>query len=149
MCHDRNEKLKTTPDGRNGTTKSSQIRTLREKETCKFLGILETDTIKQEVMKEKIKKEYFGRTRKLFQKKQNSRNLIKGINTWAVDLERYSGPFFKWTREELKQMDQRTRKLMTMYKALHPRDEADRLYASREGGIGLASIEDSVDTSMQ
>ena len=45
-------------------------------------------------------------------------------------------------------MDQRTRKLM--HKALHPRDNIDRLYVSRkEGGRGLASIEDSVDASMQ
>ena len=47
-------------------------------------------------------------------------------------------------------MDQRSRKLMTMHKALHPRDDVDRLYVSRkEGGRGLASIEDSVDTSIQ
>ena len=47
-------------------------------------------------------------------------------------------------------MDQRTRKLMTMLKALHPRDDVDRLYVSRkEGGRGLTSIEDSVDTSTQ
>ena len=60
------------------------------------------------------------------------------------------GPFLKWTRDELKQMDQRTRKLMTMYKALHPRDDVDRLYVSRkEGGRELASIEDSVDASIQ
>ena len=39
---------------------------------------------------------------------------------------------------------------MTMHKALHPRDDVDRLYVSRkEGGRGLASIEDSVDTSIQ
>ena len=25
------------------------------------------------------------------------RNLIKGINNWAVHLVRYSGPFLKWT----------------------------------------------------
>ena len=55
--------------------------------------------------------------------KLNSRNLIKGINTWAVPLVRYSGPFLKWTKYELKQMDQRTRKLMTMHKALHSRDD--------------------------
>ena len=49
-----------------------------------------------------------------------------------------------------KQMDQRTRKLMTMHKALHPRDDADRLYVSRKkGGRGLTSIEDSVDASIQ
>ena len=47
-------------------------------------------------------------------------------------------------------MDQRTRKLMTMYKALHPRDDVDRLYVSRKkGGRELDSIEDSVDASMQ
>ena len=47
-------------------------------------------------------------------------------------------------------MDQSTRKLMTMHKALHPRDDVDRPYVSREdGGRELASIEDSVDTSIQ
>ena len=78
------------------------------------MGILEADAIKQVEMKEKIKKEYLRRTRKLLETKLSSRNLIKGINTWAVPLIRYSGPFLKWTREELKQMDQRTRKLMTI-----------------------------------
>ena len=47
-------------------------------------------------------------------------------------------------------MDQRTRKLMTMHKALHLREDVDRLYVSRkEWGRGLASIEDSVDASIQ
>ena len=47
-------------------------------------------------------------------------------------------------------MDQRTRKLMTMHKALHPRDDVDRLYVSRkEGGRGLTSIEDSIDASIE
>ena len=37
-----------------------------------------------------------------------------------------------------------------MYKALHPGDDVDRLYVSRkEWGRGLASIEDSVDASIQ
>ena len=47
-------------------------------------------------------------------------------------------------------MDQRTIKLMTMHKALHPRDHTDRFYVSRkEGGTELASIEYSVDASIQ
>ena len=113
------------------------------------MGILEVDTIKQAEMKEKIQNEYLRRTRKLRETKLNSRNLIKGINTWAVPLVRYSGPVLKWTRDKLKQIDHRTRKLMAMCKALHPRDDVDRLYVSRkEEGRGLASIEDSVDTSI-
>ena len=39
---------------------------------------------------------------------------------------------------------------MAMHKVLHPRDDVDRLYVSRkEVGRGLASIEDSVDASIQ
>ena len=75
-----------------------KIRTLAEKETYKYLGIIEADTIKQVEMKNKIQKEYLRRTRKLLETKLNSRNLIKGINTWAVPLVRYSGPFLKRTR---------------------------------------------------
>ena len=42
-------------------------------------------------------------------------------------------------------MFQRTRKLMTMHKALH---DVDRLYESRkEGGRGIARFEDYVDSS--
>ena len=70
------------------------------------------------------------------------------MNTWVVPLVRYSGRFLKWTSDE--QMDQRTRKLMAMHEALHPRDDVDRLYVSRkEGGRGLARIEDSVEASIQ
>ena len=36
-----------------------------------------------------------------------------------------------------------------MHKALHYRDDVDRLYVSRKGGRRLASIEDCVDTSIQ
>ena len=47
-------------------------------------------------------------------------------------------------------MDQRTIKIMTMHKTLHPRADIDRLYVFRkEGERGLANIKDSVDTSIQ
>ena len=76
-----------------------KIRTLGEKETYKYLGILEAETIKQVEMKEKIKKEYLRRTRNILETELSCRNLFKGINTWAVYLVRYSGPFLKWTKK--------------------------------------------------
>ena len=122
-----------------------KIRTLAGNETYKYLGILEADTIKQVEMTNKIQKEYPRRTKKLLETKLSSRNLIQGINAGAVHLVRYSGPFLK-----LKQMDQRIRKLMIKQKALHPRDDVNRLYVSRkEGGRGLTSIKDNVDASIQ
>ena len=149
MCHARHEKWQRPMTDGIELPNHDKIRTLEENETYKCLGILEADTIKQVQMKDTIRKEYLRRTRKLLVTKLSSRNLIKGINTWAVPLVRYSRPFLKWTREELKQMDQRTRKLMTMHKALHPRHDVDRLYVSRkEGGRGLTSIEDTAEASI-
>ena len=81
MCHASKEKRKTT-HGKE-LPNQDKIRTLEEKETNKYLGIFKSDTIKQEEIKENIKK-YFRRTRKLHGTKQYSCNLIKGINTWAV-----------------------------------------------------------------
>ena len=42
-----------------------RIRILEEKKNNKYLGVLEADIIKQAKMKEKIRKEYLRRTRKL------------------------------------------------------------------------------------
>ena len=66
-----------------------KIRMHGEKETYKYLGILEADT------KTRFKKEYLRRTRKLLEIKLYNRNLINGINTWAVPLAKYSRPFLK------------------------------------------------------
>ena len=61
---------------RNIKSKKKKIRTLGEKETYKYLGILEADLVKQGEMNEKIKKGYPSRTRRLLETKQHSRNPI-------------------------------------------------------------------------
>ena len=150
MCYACNKTGRKKINGRIILPNQDTIKSFDENESYKYLEILEADNIKQTEMKGKVKKEYLRRTRKLLETKLNSRNLIKGINTWAVPIMKYSGPFLKWTKEELRQIDQRTRKLMTMHKALHPRDDRDRLYVSRkEGGRSLANIEDCVEATIQ
>ena len=48
----------------------------------------------------------------------------------------------KWTSEELKALDRRIRKLITMNKALHSKSDVERIYLPREkGGRGLISCE--------
>ena len=72
--------------------------------------------------------------------------MVQAINTWAVSLLRYSAPFIEWTREELRTMDRMTRKMLTMHKALHPRDSVCRLYLPRKkDGRGLIAVEDCID----
>ena len=92
-----------------------KIRTLA-KMNLQILGILVAGTIRQEKWKRKIQKEYLRRTRNYSRQNSPAETLSKD-KYLGCTLVRYSGPFLKRTRDELKQMDQRTRKLMTMYKA--------------------------------
>ena len=47
-----------------------------------------------------------------------------------------------WRTEEIKKIDRKTRKMLTMYKMHHPKADIDRLYVKRkEGGRGLVQIE--------
>ena len=52
-------------------------------------------------------------------------------------------------KSELQATDRKTRKLFTIYGALHPKSDVDRLYIPRkEGGRGLISIEDCVELAI-
>ena len=125
-------------------------RTLGEKKTCIYLVILEADHIKQFEMKETFKKSISGEW-KYHSKPNYEAGFFYKTNKYPRSpLVRYSGHFLKCTREDLKQMDQRMRILMTMHWVLHLRDGIDRRYVSRkEGERGLASIEDIIDASIQ
>ena len=54
-----------------------------------YLGILELDEIKEHEMKNIITSEYKRRLRLILKSKQNGKNKIQAINTWAVALLRY------------------------------------------------------------
>ena len=121
------------------------IRSLQEGESYKYLVILEADKFLEEKMKLNVSKEYIKRIRKGLKSKLNGENLVHGVNTWAVSLLRYSAAFVSWRKSELQAIDRKTRKLFTIYRALHSQSDADRLYKPRkEGGRGLISIEDCV-----
>ena len=82
--------------------------------------------------------------------KLNSGNLVCGVNTWAVSILRYSAVIVSWRKSELKAIDRKTRKLFTIYEALHPKSNVDRLYIPRkEGEGGLISIEDCVELAIR
>ena len=81
--------------------------------------------------------------------KLNRGNLVCGINAWAVPLLRYSAAFVSWRKSELQAIDRKTRKLFTIYEALHPKSYVDRLYIpKKERGRGLISIEDCVELAI-
>ena len=75
--------------------------------------------------------------------KLNAKHIFQAINIWVVPTVRCGAGIIEWTKEEVKEMDPKTTKIVTVYGELHPRSNVGRLYLSRsEGGRGLVSIED-------
>ena len=91
------------------------IKSLQEGESYKYFGILEVDKFLEEKMKLNVLKKYIRRLRKVFKSKLNGRNLVCGVNTWAISLLRYSAAFISWRKSELQAIDRKTRKLFTIY----------------------------------
>ena len=116
-----------------------------EQEGYTYLGIVELDKIKENEMKEKTIKEYKRRLRLILKSKLNGKNKITAINTWAVAIFGYGAGIIDWKESELKSVDRKTRKMLTMYGAMHPKGHVGRLYIKRkEGGRGLSSVEYAV-----
>ena len=93
-----------------------------------YFGIPGLDKIKEHKMKIKVAAEYKRRLRLILKSKLNGKNKIEAINTWAVALLRYGTGIINWKVDELKKMDRKTKKTLTIYGALHPKSDIDRLY---------------------
>ena len=101
-------------------------------------------------MKLNVSKEYIRSMIKVLKSKLNGGNLVRGVDTWTVSLITYSAAFVSWGKSELQAIDRKTRKLFTMYGALHTKSDVDRLYIPRkEGGRGFISIEDCVELAIR
>ena len=82
---------KELPDGK-------VIKSLQEYESCKYLAILDADKLLEEKMKLNVSKKYIRRLRKVLKSKLNGGNVVRGVNTWALSLLRYSAAFVSWRK---------------------------------------------------
>ena len=123
-----------------------KVRSLEKGQDYRYLGVLQCDTIKHNEMKGLLRNEYFRRVRKMLKSSLNSGNVIQAINSRAVSVIRYGAGIVDWTKNELQEMDRKTRKLLTIYRSMHPQGDVDRLYMKRvAGGRGLQSVEETVE----
>ena len=87
-------------------------------------------------MKNKIKKKYIRRVRNILKSKLNGGNIISAISSRAVSIVRYGAVITSLTKMELKELDWKTKRLKTMYRAHHPKPDVQRLYLQRcEGEV--------------
>ena len=87
--------------------------------------------------------------RSILKSKLNGGNVPLAIDSRAVSIARYGAGIISWTKMELEEQDRRTRKLITMYGAHHPKADVDKLYLQRcEGGRGRLGLEDCVQVEV-
>ena len=92
-------------------------------------------------MREKIKKEYLSRLKKICKSELTPKNKITAINQLAIPLLTYGFGIIDWPQGELDRMDIKTRKILTLNKVTYRNQCMDRMYLPRrEGGLGLTEI---------
>jgi hypothetical protein len=111
-----------------------EIQELEQQKTYKYLGTEESDGIQHQQMKERLKKEYTRRLRIILKSELNAKNKITAIGALAIPVLRYSFGIINWRLDEIKKIDRKTRKILTVYKMHHPKADIDRLYTKRKGG---------------
>ena len=72
----------------------------------------------------------------------NTRNKITAIGALAVRVLRHSFGIINWRTEEIRSIDRKTWKMLTVYKMHHTKADTDRLYVKmEEGWRGLVQTE--------
>jgi hypothetical protein len=109
-----------------------EIQELEQGKTYKYLGIEESDGIQHQQMKERLKKEYTRRLGMILKFELNAKNKITAIVALAIPVLRDSFGIINLRSEEIKKIDRKTRKMLTMYKMCHSKTDIDRLYVKRK-----------------
>ena len=68
-------------------------------------------------------------------RKSDISNETKAIKSWAVAIMRYGAGVLEWKFDELKELDWKTRKLLTIHKELHPKSDLDSTIRSEENNL--------------
>ena len=112
----------------------TKVKELDQEETYKYLGIEEGDGNQHGKMKEKIRKEYYRRVRGVLQSELNAKNKLEAINTLAILAVTYRFNVVIWNLEEIKKIDKKIRKLMTLNRIHQPKTDVSRIYIPRKEG---------------
>ena len=117
------------------------IQPIKDGESYKYLGIDESISYNGPVNKERVCREYLKRVRKIWSSELSAYNKYVSHNAFAVPVIIPTFGILDWTSDELKQLDIKTRKMLTMTGSFHRNSDVDKLYIPRKlGGRGLKSL---------
>ena len=111
--------------------------------TVKYLGQDEDIGFNDTLNKDRVTKEYFQRVRKMWSSELYANNKVTSHSIFAIPVITPTFGIIHWTKEELHNVDIKTRKLLTLTGSFHINSNIDRLYSYRnKGGRGLNSLVD-------
>ena len=120
-----------------------ELSELEDGDSYKYLGMDEDIRFQGKLNKENVTKEYYRRVRKIWKSELYSRNKALAYNCFAIPVLTPTFGILEWTKEEVHQIDVKTRKILTLTGNFHRNSSVDRLYTRRDqGGRGLNSVFD-------
>ena len=120
-----------------------ELNELEDGDSYKYLGQDENIQYEGKLNKERVVAEYFRRVRKIWKSELYARNKVLAHNTFAVPVLTPTFGILNWTKDEVEQIDIKTRKLLTSTGNFHRNSSPDRLYSTRNSeGRGLTSVLD-------
>ena len=114
----------------------------------KYLGMQESIGVDGNLNKINAIKEYKVRVRRIWSSELNAAKKTLAHNTLAVPVVSYTIGILNWNKNEIKEIEILTRKILTMKGSFHKTSDINRLYTDRKGGRGLQCIEDLYENRM-
>ena len=120
-----------------------ELSELEDGDSYKYLGMDEDIQYQGKLNKDKVAKEYYRRVRKIWSSELYSKNKTHAYNSFAIPILTPTFGILEWTKEEVHQIDVKTRKILTLTGNFHRNSSVDKLYTPRDkGGRGLSSAFD-------
>ena len=115
-----------------------ELSELEDGDSYKYLGMDEDIQYQAKLNKEKVTKEYYRRVRKIWSSELYSKNKVHAYNSFAIPILTPTFGILEWTKEEVHQIDVKTRKILTFTGNFHRNSSVDKLYTPRDkGGRGF------------
>ena len=118
------------------------IQPIEEGDTYKYLGQDENINFDGPINKERVTKEYFTRIRKIWTSELSAYSKVTAHISFAPPVLVLTFGILDWSIQDIKDLDIKTRKQLTMSGNFHPNSDIDLLYIQRNLGVrGLRQIQ--------
>ena len=118
------------------------IQPIEEGDTYKHLGKDENINFDGPINKKRVMKKYFTKVRKIWTSELSACSKVIALNSFALPVLVPTFRILDWSIQDIKDLDIKTRKQLTMSVNFHPNSNIDLLYIQRNlGGRGLQQIQ--------